>query len=140
MSKQSEFLKKEVVESIMKEVFQKYTVINMDTSDLLLQAFNFYYWLLLRDYHPNLTGIRSSHKEMKEKFILPLLNKIEEEIKKMKEDEITEEEIQKYLNEEDGEDDITEEEIQKYMNEEEMKPELLNFWILQDLLNNLLNI
>jgi hypothetical protein len=140
MSKQSEFLKKEIVETIMKEIFQKYQVINVDTSDLLLQAFNFYYWLLLRDYHPNLTGIRNNHKEMKENFILPLLNKIEMEIQKMKEDEITEEEIQKYLKEDSSDDEITEEEIQKYMKEEEMKPELLNFWILQDLLNNLLKI
>lgn len=64
-SSNSVYIRKESVKLLM-DTIKRHATPNVNSADFLLNAFNFYYWLLLRDSHPNITRVRDDdiEKEM----------------------------------------------------------------------------
>lgn len=147
MSKNSFFLRKESLFLVF-ETIKRFFEPNVNSADLLLEAFNLIYWIILRDFNANVTGIRDKDiiKELKDVIIIPLQSKIEESLKSI--DKVLDEkkEFDKLVQQEL---DNLDEEFDKSLiedDEEDLQIQRdttncrLNLWILQDLLVKILNI
>src|SRR5690606_30717013 len=125
---------------------KKYENPSLDNSGVLLHGLNLYYYLLLRDSQPNLTGIASKSllKDFKEQVLDPLMKSTKTILKRFdeiqkeetKEEEITEEELKKYMEmETDEEEEMDEKEIEEeQQHTDKIK---LTLWMVYDILQRI---
>jgi hypothetical protein len=143
MTKTSTFLRKEAIQLLI-EVFKKYPDPNVNTSDLLLEGFNLIYWLLLRDSHANITGIRNKEIVTELKAIIdPLKLKIVDTLKSIEKvlqekhdfDELVKKELEEMEADDDFDKTLIEDDEEDIQFKKDTTSCRLNLWILQDLLN-----
>lgn len=143
MSKQSMLLNDKIIKLLI-DVLKKYEYPSLENSGVLLHGLNLYYYLLLRDVQPNITGIASKQllKEFKDGIVDPLLKNTKtilqrfDEIQKEEEDEeITEEELKKYMEMESDEEDLDEKEISEEQQHTDRTK--LTLWMVHDILQRI---